>query len=323
MAGEAPGPALDASAEVSCGATDLLERWLAQLSAVRQRSPKTIEAYRRDVAGYMGFIALHQGGPAGLRGLGAVTLTELRAWMAAERGRGISARSLARALSAVRSFYNWLDAAEGVDCAAIHVLRSPKLPARLPRPVPEAGARAIVSAISADAEPWIAARDQAALTLIWGSGLRISEALGLRQGDAPLAEVIRVTGKGAKQREVPVLPAARQAVEHYRALCPYYAPGRNDALFLGARGGPLNPRQLQKAMAAARMALGLPPSATPHALRHSFATQLLAAGGDLRAIQELLGHASLSSTQVYTGVDETRLMEVYEKTHPRGRGGAG
>jgi integrase/recombinase XerC len=318
MAGEAPGLTPGASA----GSTDLLERWLAQLSAVRQRSPKTIEAYRRDVAGYMGFIARHQGGPAGLHGLGAVTLTELRAWMAAERGRGISARSLARALSAVRSFYNWLDAAEGVDCAAIHVLRSPKLPARLPRPVPEAGARAIVSAISADAEPWIAARDQAALTLIWGSGLRISEALGLRQGDAPLAEVIRVTGKGAKQREVPVLPAARQAVEHYRALCPY-APGRNDALFLGARGGPLNPRLLQKAMAAARMALGLPPSATPHALRHSFATQLLAAGGDLRAIQELLGHASLSSTQVYTGVDETRLMEVYEKTHPRGRGGAG
>jgi integrase/recombinase XerC len=223
--------------------------------------------------------------------------------MAAERGRGISARSLARALSAVRSFYNWLDAAEGIDCAAIHVVRSPKLPARLPRPVPEAGARAIVSAISADAEPWIAARDQAALTLIWGSGLRISEALGLRQGDAPLRDVIRVTGKGAKQREVPVLPAARQAVERYRALCPF-APGRNDALFLGARGGPLNPRLLQKAMAAARMALGLPPSATPHALRHSFATQLLAAGGDLRAIQELLGHASLSSTQVYTGVDE-------------------
>ncbi len=185
--------------------------------------------------------------------------------------------------------------------------------------MPEAGARAIVATVSADAEPWIAARDQAALTLIWGSGLRISEALGLRQSDAPLAEVIRVTGKGAKQREVPVLPATRQAVEHYRALCPH-APARHDALFLGARGGPLNPRLLQKAMATARMALGLPPSATPHALRHSFATQLLAAGGDLRAIQELLGHASLSSTQVYTGVDETRLMEVYDKAHPRGRG---
>jgi integrase/recombinase XerC len=157
------------------------------------------------------------------------------------------------------------------------------------------------------------------LTLIWGSGLRISEALGLRQADAPLAVVIRVSGKGNKQREVPVLPAARQAVERYRALCPF-APGRGDALFLGARGGPLNPRLLQKAMAQARMALGLPPSATPHALRHSFATQLLEAGGDLRAIQELLGHASLSSTQVYTGVDETRLMEVYERAHPKGRG---
>jgi integrase/recombinase XerC len=308
--------------EASAGATDLLERWLAQLSAVRQRSPKTVEAYRRDVAGYLGFVAGHRGGPMGLRALGAVTLAELRAWMAAERGRGLSARSLARALSAVRSFYNWLDAAEGVDCAAIHVVRSPKLPARLPRPVPEGGARAIVSTISADAEPWISARDQAALTLIWGSGLRISEALGLRQGDAPLRDVIRVTGKGGKQREVPVLPAARQAVERYRALCPH-APARHDALFLGARGGPLNPRLLQKAMATARMALGLPPSATPHALRHSFATQLLAAGGDLRAIQELLGHASLSSTQIYTGVDETRLMEVYEKTHPRGRGRAG
>ncbi|HSF95254.1 MAG TPA: tyrosine-type recombinase/integrase, partial [Thermohalobaculum sp.] len=215
-------------------------------------------------------------------------------------------------------FHKWLDEAEGVDCAAIHVVRSPKQSARLPRPVPEDGARAIVAAVSADAEPWIAARDQAALTLIWGSGLRISEALGLKQRDAPLAEVIRVTGKGAKQREVPVLPAARQAVELYRSLCPH-APGRTDALFLGARGGPLNPRLLQKAMAAARMALGLPASATPHALRHSFATQLLAAGGDLRAIQELLGHASLSTTQVYTSVDEARLMEVYEKAHPRGR----
>jgi integrase/recombinase XerC len=316
------GPPADQTSLPSAAASDLLVRWLAQLSAVRQRSPKTVEAYGRDVAGYLGFLAGHQGGPMGRAALGAVTLAELRAWMAAERGRGLSPRSLARSLSAVRSFYNWLEAAEGIDCSAIHVVRSPKLPKRLPRPVAVAGARALVASISEDAEPWITARDQAALTLIWGSGLRISEALGLRQGDAPLRDVIRVTGKGAKQREVPVLPAARQAVERYRALCPF-APGRNDALCLGARGGPLNPRLLQKAMAAARMALGLPPSATPHALRHSFATQLLAAGGDLRAIQELLGHASLSSTQVYTGVDETRLMEVYEKAHPRGRGRAG
>jgi integrase/recombinase XerC len=316
------GPPAGRTPLPSAAASDLLMRWLAQLSAVRQRSPKTVEAYRRDVAGYLGFLAGHQGGPMGRSALGKVTLAELRSWMAAERGRGLSPRSLARELSAVRSFYNWLEVAEGIDCSAIHVVRSPKLPRRLPRPVPVAGARAIVASVSEDAAPWIAARDQAALTLIWGSGLRISEALGLRQGDAPLAEVIRVTGKGNKQREVPVLPAARQAVERYRALCPF-APGRNEALFLGARGGPLNPRLLQKAMAAARMALGLPPSATPHALRHSFATQLLAAGGDLRAIQELLGHASLSSTQVYTGVDETRLMEIYEKAHPRGRGRAG
>ena len=305
-------------AAASAGAEDLLARWLAQLSAVGRRSPKTVEAYRHDVARYLGFMGQHRGGPMGRAALGEVTLAELRAWMAAERGRGLSARSLARALSAVRAFYKWLDAAEGIDCTAIHVLRTPKRPARLPRPVAAEGARALLDAVSADAAPWIAARDQAALTLIWGSGLRISEALGLRQRDAPLAEVVRVTGKGGKQREVPVLPAAREAVERYRALCPY-APGANAALFLGARGGPLSPRLLQKAMAAARMALGLPASATPHALRHSFATQLLAAGGDLRAVQELLGHASLSTTQVYTGVDESRLLEVYESAHPRGR----
>ncbi len=219
----------------------------------------------------------------------------------------------------MRAFYKWLDAAEGVDCAAIHVLRSPKSAQRLPRPVPETGARAVLSAVSDHAEPWIAARDQAALTLIWGSGLRISEALGLRQDDAPLGEVIRVAGKGGKERDVPVLPAAREAVDRYLDLCPH-AAGPDEALFLGARGGRLTPRLLQKAMAEARMALGLPASATPHALRHSFATQLLAAGGDLRAIQELLGHASLSTTQVYTEVDEARLMEVYDKAHPKGRG---
>lgn len=305
-------------AELSAGAAELMARWIAQLSAVARRSPKTVEAYRRDVAGFLGFMGRHRGGPMGRAALGEVSLAELRAWMAAERGRGLSARSLARALSAVRAFYRWLEAAEGIDCAALGVVRTPKRPARLPRPVPEDGARAILRAVSAGAAPWIAARDQAALTLIWGAGLRISEALGLKQRDAPLAEVIRVTGKGGKEREVPVLPAARHAVERYRALCPH-AAGANEALFLGARGGPLGPRPLQKAMAEARMALGLPASATPHALRHSFATQLLAAGGDLRAVQELLGHASLATTQVYTGIDEARLMQVYEAAHPRNR----
>ncbi len=169
-----------------------------------------------------------------------------------------------------------------------------------------------------NAEPWIAERDVAALTLLWGAGLRIAEALALCQRDAPLPDVLRVTGKGGKQREVPVLPAARAAVERYRALCPFGVLP-DDPLFLGARGGPLNATVLQKAMRTARQALGLPATATPHALRHSFATHLLEAGGDLRAIQQLLGHASLSTTQVYTAVGQSRLLEVYERAHPRGR----
>ncbi|MBK0400685.1 tyrosine recombinase XerC [Limibaculum sp. M0105] len=305
--------------EMSDGAADLLTRWLAQLSAVRRASPKTIEAYGRDLRDFLGFMGAHTGGGMGKTALGGLGVADFRAWMAAERDRGVGARTLGRKLAAVRSFYRWLEAAEGVDCPALLTLRTPKGARPLPRPVAAKDARALIEVVSAHAEPWIAARDQAALTLIWGSGLRISEALGLRQKDAPLGEVIRVTGKGGKEREVPVLPVARKAVEHYRALCPH-APGRDDALFLGARGGPLNPRLLQGAMATARMALGLPASATPHALRHAFATQLLAAGGDLRAVQELLGHASLSTTQVYTGVDEIRLMEVYERAHPKARG---
>ncbi|HUF57432.1 MAG TPA: tyrosine recombinase XerC [Thermohalobaculum sp.] len=305
-------------AEPSAGAADLMRRWLDQLSAVRGRSDKTVEAYRRDVAGYLGFLGDHLGGPAGPATLGEVTLADLRAWMAAERARGLSARSLARRLSAVRSFYRWLEAAEGIDCTAIQIVQSPKVPARLPRPVAADSARALIDAVGDAPEPWIAARDQAALTLIWGAGLRIAEALSLRQRDAPLGQTLRVRGKGGRERELPVLPAARDAVERYRALLPH-APGPDAALFLGARGGPLGPRILQKAMAGARMALGLPASATPHALRHAFATQLLAAGGDLRAIQELLGHASLSSTQIYTEVDEARLLEVYDRAHPRQR----
>lgn len=305
---------------LSPGVAALLERWLGQLSAVRRRSPKTVEAYRRDVVRYLAFLARHLGGAPSPAGLGALGIADLRAWMAAERRRGLSARSLARALAAVRAFHRWLAEAEGIECAAIEVVRTPKVPGGLPRPVAEQEARAVLAAVGGHREPWIAARDQAALTLIWGSGLRISEALGLRQRDAPLGETVRVRGKGGREREVPVLPAARAAVDHYRALCPYAArPG--DALFLGARGGPLNPRLLQKAMAEARVALGLPAHATPHALRHAFATQLLAAGGDLRAVQELLGHASLASTQIYTRVEGERLLEVYERAHPRARSG--
>ena len=293
---------------------DLLSRFLDQLAAVRGRSPKTVEAYRRDLSGYLGFMAGHRGSAISLKSLGEVGLSDLRAWMAARRRDGLSSRSLARELSAVRSFYDWLDTAHGITCPAIHNIRSPKVPERLPRPIAVPDARRVVAASGSHAEPWIAARDTAALTLIWGSGLRISEALGIPRSVAPLGDTVRVTGKGGKVREVPVLPVARDAVDGYLALCPHAeAPGQ--ALFLGARGGPLHQGVLQKAMRTARLALGLPATATPHALRHSFATHLLNAGGDLRSIQELLGHASLITTQIYTAVDETRLLEVYEKSH--------
>lgn len=301
---------------LSDGAQDLLRRWTRHLGAVRGRDPKTIEVYARTVAGFLGFLGDHLGGAPGREGITTITVPDLRAWMATRRGRGLSASSLAKEVSALRSFYGWLEDVEELSCPAIHNLRPPKTPARLPRPVKEADARAIIDTVSCDRQPWVIARDQAALTLIWGAGLRISEALGLCQRDAPLEGVIRVTGKRRKEREVPILPVSRAAVERYRNLCPH-VPGPDDALFLGVRGGPLNPRILSGAMADARTALGLPATATPHALRHAFATQLLAAGGDLRAIQELLGHASLSSTQIYTALDENRLMEVYQSAHPR------
>ncbi len=305
--------------ELSGGAVDLLERFLAQLSAVRNASPKTVDAYRRDVSGYLGFLASHWGGPFGANGLADVRTPDIRAWIAAERRRGLSARSTARALSAVKSFHRWLDVAEGVSNSAVAAARGPKIKAHLPRPVEPAAADALIEDAAADrVEPWIAARDAAVLTLLWGCGMRISEALSLKLSDAPLPEALRIVGKGGKERIVPVLPVARAAVEDYLSLLGH--PGPPDkALFLGARGGPLGARIVQKAMAGARMRLGLPSTATPHALRHSFATHLLEAGGDLRTIQELLGHASLSTTQAYTAVDQSRLMEVYDKAHPRSR----
>jgi integrase/recombinase XerC len=297
-----------------------MERWLAQLGAVRGASPRTLTAYRRDVSGYLGFLALHWGGPAGTAALGRVSIPDLRAWMARERGRGLSARSLARGLSAVRSFHAWLAEAHGLEAAAVTATRGPRLKPRLPRPVAPDAARKLIETVEMQSlEPWIAVRDAAVVTLLYGCGLRISEALALRQADAPLGESIRIRGKGGRERMVPVLPVAARAVERYRALLPF-APPPGAPLFLGARGGALNQRVVQAAMQVARMQLGLPATATPHALRHSFATHLLEAGGDLRAIQELLGHASLASTQVYTGVDQARLMEAYMAAHPKARG---
>ncbi len=304
----------------SGGALDLMGEWLAQLGGVRGLAPATVAAYRDDVLSYLGFLAGHWGGPAGRDAIAAVSTSDLRAWMAHERGRGLSARSLARALSAVKSFHAWLAEAEGLPAPAVTATRGPRLKERLPRPVAAGAARDLIATVEMQSlEPWVSARDVAVVTMLYGCGLRISEALGLKQKHAPLGESLRIRGKGGRERMVPVLPVARTAVETYRRLCPF-EPAPERPLFLGVRGGALNPRMVQKAMQNARMQLGLPATATPHALRHSFATHLLEAGGDLRTIQELLGHASLATTQVYTGVDQARLMEVYTATHPRARG---
>lgn len=311
MAGLTPPVLL--SPEVSAALAD----WLAHLRALDGASENTIRAYGADVARYLGFMARHRGGTEGLAPLAALPVADLRAWMAHERDRGLGARSLARALSAVKTFTAWAADRSGADATAVLSARGPKLKRRLPRPLSVEGASAMLEDVGEGARlPWVAARDTAVVTLLYGSGLRISEALSLTGAEHPLPEVLRIRGKGGKERLVPVLPAARAAVTAYVAACPHEMTA-GEPLFRGVRGGALNPRLVALAMEKARARLGLPASATPHALRHSFATHLLAAGGDLRSIQELLGHASLSTTQGYTAVDAARLMEVYEQAHPR------
>lgn len=294
-----------------------LAQWLAQLQAIEGAAQNTVEAYRRDVTRYLKFLSTHRGGADGIAAIARTTQTDLRAWMAEERSRALSPRSLARALSAVKGFTAWAADRTNADATTVLSARGPKFRRKLPRPLTEDGAAAILTEIGSDArEDWIAARDTAIATLLYGLGLRISEALSLTGADHPLPSTLRITGKGGKTRPVPVILAAAEAVADYVRQCPFdLSPA--EPLFRGARGGPVNPRLIQAAMERARLRLGLPATATPHALRHSFATHLLSAGGDLRAIQELLGHASLSTTQAYTAVDAARLMEVYEKAHPR------
>jgi len=302
---------------ISAQLTQSLTTWLDHQRGLAGASDNTLKAYQSDVLGFLGFMTQHNGDAQGLAPIARITVRDMRAWMAHERGRGVRARSLARALSAVKSFYRWLATREGFEPTAVLSTRAPKFQRKLPRPLEvDAAAKMINTIEMQSAEPWVAARDTAVLTLLYGCGLRISEALSLTGADAPLPEVLRIKGKGDKERIVPVIDAAREAVDAYLKLCPY--PGEDDdPLFRAIRGGPLNPRAIQKAMAQTRMQLGLPATATPHAMRHSFATHLLAAGGDLRAIQELLGHASLSTTQAYTSVDAAHLMSVYEKAHPK------
>lgn len=293
--------------------------WLEALQGERRLSPRTVEAYDRDTRQFFQFLTGHCGGPPGLAEIADLKSADLRAFLAARRNQGAGARTLGRGLAGVRSLLRFLERRGLANAAGAAALRAPKQPKSLPKPLTAADARRVVSAQEQLAEePWIAARNAAVLTLLYGCGLRISEALGLSGGDlaGTDATVLRITGKGGKTRLVPVLPVALQAVLEYRRLCPWHL-GADDPLFRGARGGPLNPAIIQREMARLRSALNLPDTATPHALRHSFATHLLGRGGDLRTIQKLLGHASLSTTQVYTGVDAARLLEVYEAAHPR------
>ncbi len=302
---------------ISAAQREALARWLDHLRALKGAAENTLAAYGRDLGQFLDFLSHHQGGQAGLGTLTALGQADLRAWMADLRGREISPRSMARKLSAVKGFLAFVADQTGADVTAALSARGPKYRRKLPRPLSEAAAQDIIQVVGDQARSdWVAARDMAIVTLLYGSGLRISEALGLTGRAHPLPDVLRILGKGGKERLVPTLPVAGQAIARYATLCPFDLTP-DALLFRGARGGPLNPRLVQKVMEQARLQMGLPATATPHALRHSFATHLLSAGGDLRAIQELLGHASLSTTQAYTAVDAARLMEVYEKSHPR------
>jgi len=305
---------------ISAAAQAALADWLAAIKALDGATDHTIDAYARDLRAFLAFMTAHHGQAQGLGALMRITTADMRAFMAHERGTGLGPRSLARRLSAVKSFYRWLSEREGAEPTAVLSARTPKYRRKLPRPLSEAGAQDMLETLETQAQaPWIAARDVAVVTLLYGCGLRISEALGLNGAAQPVPEVLRITGKGGKERLVPVIAPARKAVAAYARACPFAITPRGP-LFFGARGGRLGARAVQKAVALTRAQLGLPASATPHALRHSFATHLLNAGGDLRAIQELLGHASLSTTEAYTGVDTARLMEVYARAHPQGRG---
>ena len=323
MAGAAAAERVIAAADLAVGVED----WRRWLKHERRASPHTLAAYGRDLASFLMFLAGHLGKPAGLVDLAALTRADFRAWLAARSASELQASSTARALSVVRNFFRFLAKHGQAGNAALSTVRTPRLPRSVPKALTADEAAETVDAggdVDAAGAPWIGKRDTAILALLYGCGLRLGEALALNRRDAPrtrgdeVASLV-VMGKGRKQRTVPVLPAVAAAIADYLAACPF--GGDADApLFRGARGARLNPRLVQLRLQQLRARLGLPDSATPHALRHSFATHLLAGGGDLRAIQELLGHASLSTTQRYTEVDSAALLAVYDKAHPRARG---
>jgi integrase/recombinase XerC len=294
-----------------------LAGWRRDLASVRRLAPKTLEAYGRDLGQFLAFLAPHSGGPVSLTTLRELRAADFRAFMASRRAEGVEARSLARALSAIKGFFRYLEREGVVASEALNIVRTPKTRKSLPKAltVPEAKA-SIAGVAEMEERPWVAARDMAVLSLCYGAGLRISEALALCRADLD-GPALRVTGKGGKTRLVPLLDSVRAAIDAYLKLCPFPLTP-TQPLFRGVKGGVLSPRLIQLRVEQLRGALGLPPGATPHALRHSFATHLLGRGGDLRAIQELLGHASLSTTQIYTAIDTDRLLDAYRAAHPRG-----
>jgi integrase/recombinase XerC len=297
-------------------ASALVAQWASHLAHDRRRSAHTVRAYVGTAHRLIDFLGHYRGEPIEARGLLDVSAADLRAFLAERRGGGLGAASAARELSGVRAFLAYAAEQQG-KAAAVPRTRAPRRPKTLPRPAAPDEAVALAEDAGAyGSEPWIGARDLAILLLLYGSGLRVSEALSLTARELPIGEAIRVTGKRAKTRIVPVVQAVREAIGEYVRQCPYPISG-DCPLFLGARGGPLNADLVRRAVRAARVRLGLPDTLTPHALRHSFATHLLARGADLRSLQELLGHASLSSTQIYTAVDAARLLDVYRHAHPR------
>ena len=297
-------------------AEDLRKDWLGTLAHERRASPHTLRAYGDDLARFLAFLREHFGSAADERALKRVAPADIRAFITDRRNSGLSSAGVQRLLAAIRGFYRWLAREEILENPAPRSIRTPRVRRGLPRPLSEEdAARTLEEAGEHDVE-WLAVRDVALLTLLYGAGLRISEALSLKRGDAPLGETLSIVGKGRKERSIPILSAIREAIDDYAAKCPF-ASGPNAPLFLSRRGKPMSAREAQLLMQRLRSRLGLTDRATPHALRHSFATHLLANGGDLRAIQELLGHASLSTTQTYTEVETSKLMEIYAKAHPR------
>ena len=297
----------------------LIAAWRDWMRVEKRMSAHTLAAYEHDLGTFLQFLADHLGGPASPGDLSRLGPADFRAWLGKRAMAGLSKSSTARALSVIRGFFRFLERRGAVSNAAIGGVRGP----RVPRSVPKAltvgeAADALESVGDLEDEPWVAARDAAVVSLLYGCGLRVGEALGLNRSVAPLAETLSITGKGNKTRIVPVLPVVRQAVEAYLKQVPFVLPA-DGPLFVGVKGGRLSSRRVQERLQFLRGYLGLPESATPHALRHSFATHLLAGGGDLRAIQELLGHASLSTTQRYTDVDSQRLMDIHRMSHPRDR----